>query len=283
MKGLIFLIILGPLSPPGFSQGYKTLEEKTLNIKSPGVEGTFTVMNINGQVKVLGTERNDIRISYKLEAKPTRRGGLEQAQEDLSFDIEYFDDSIAAVLNAPFVQYHSGGRHMNINSNHMDYWFICDIEVEVPKSLNLNLATVNDGGVIVNNINGKVVADNVNGDVRINGVEGIVITETVNGDIKVDFLKNPGNGSRFQTINGNIKTNVPDDLSATIAFKSMNGEFFTDFDYMLGPSGKIVENTSHKRGTQYRVERLTKVTVGSGESSLFYETLNGNMYLRKQN
>ena len=192
-------------------------------------------------------------------------------------------DSVFVALNGPFVQYRNGRRHVNYNSDFLGYWFDCDIEVEVPKNINLRAATVNDGNVKIENIKGDVVADNVNGGLSLQEVNGKVFAETVNGDIEVNFTGNPGDGSHFQSVNGNIKTVVPSSLSATIAFKSMNGEFFTDFPYSLGEGGKVLKNDSKRDGTSYRIEQLTNVTVGRGQASLYYETLNGDMYLRKLN
>ncbi len=283
MKKLItlFTIAIACHSLPG--QGYQTIEEAEKTLSVPENNGILAVLNINGEVSVKGTNRSDILIKYKLKAKPKSSRGFEHAKEDLRFLIQHDGDSVIAALMGPFVNYYRGKRHVNINSEDLDYWFFCTIDVEVPRNINLEVATINDGNLTIENINGMVAADNVNGDVSIDKVTGQVITETINGDIRIDFDANPGDGSRFQTINGHIKTNVPKDLSASISFKSMNGEFYTDFDYSIGKTGNVLKGDSDRKGTEYRIEQFTKVKIGTGQSSMFYETLNGNMYLRKLN
>lgn len=283
MKKLTIVLMMALVTSVAKGQGYQTIEEDQSVVYAPKNNGVLTVHNINGPVTIKGTNRLDVAVKYELKVKPKSSRGLSQAKQDLSVEIMKMGDSVAIVLNSPFVKYFGGSRHMNIDSESMGYWFICSIEVEVPQNINLNVATVNDGNVEIKNITGSVVADNVNGDVFIDKVVGKVFTETVNGDIRVDFYDNPGDGSHFQTVNGNIRTNVPDDLSASISFKSMNGEFYTDFDYSSGQSGRTIKNDDYERGIQYKIEQLTKVKVGPGESSLFYETLNGDMFLRKLN
>ncbi len=283
MKKLITLLTIAIIASSAMGQGYQTIEQNEVTIGVPHNDGILAVLNINGQVSVKGTNRSDILIKYKLKAKPKSVRGIDRAKEDLSFDISKLGDSVAVALNGPFVNYYRGRQHVNINSNDLDYWFICNIDLEVPTNINLEVATINDGNVEIKNITGSVIADNVNGDVSINKMNGQVITETVNGDIRIDFQSNPGDGSNFRTINGNIRTNVPKDLSANISFKSMNGEFYTDFDYLTGETGRVVKDASNKRGIQYKIEQITKVKIGSGKSSLFYETLNGDMFLRKLN
>lgn len=283
MKKLITLLTIAFVWSSVAGQGYQTIEEDKSIVYAPKNNGVLTVHNVNGPVVIKGTNRTDVLVQYKLKVKPKSSRGLAQAKKDLSFDIMKMGDSVAIVLNSPFVNYYKGQRHINIDSESMDYWFVCDIEVEVPSNINLNVATVNDGIIKIENITGSTVADNVNGDVTIDKVNGQVVAETINGDIRVNFLSNPGDGSNFQTINGNIKTNVPQNLSASISFKSMNGEFYTDFDYSVGQTGGVLKDESDRHGTEYRIEQLTKVKIGSGKAALSYETLNGNMYLRKLN
>jgi len=283
MEKLITLLTVVLISSSMMGQSFQTIEEDELTTYAPKDNGILTVHNVNGPITIRGTDRSDILIKYELKVKPKSSSGLSQAKEDLSFVIGKMNDSVAVVLNSPFVSYYRGQRRTNIDSESMNYWFICTIDLEVPANINLNLATINEGKVLVENITGTVIADNVNGDVILDNVKGQVITETINGDIRVDFLGNPGDGSQFQTINGDIRTNVPDYLSAKVSFKSMNGEFYTDFDYTSNESGRLIKNEENKRGSQYKIEQMTEVTIGSGKSSLFYETLNGDMFLRKLN
>jgi DUF4097 and DUF4098 domain-containing protein YvlB len=126
----------------------------------------------------------------------------------------------------------------------------------------------------VNNVNDGIIISNAKGKTR---------AHTVNGDVTVSYVKNPPEESSYYTINGDIKVNYQPDLSADCEFKSMNGEFFTDF-----PAARIlpssVKKVEEKKGdaTVYKLNSSTAVRFGNGGRTFKFETLNGNVYIKKQ-
>ncbi|MEQ9423015.1 MAG: hypothetical protein RJQ09_01260 [Cyclobacteriaceae bacterium] len=274
MKRTIYILIVLTIPILGFGQGYQTLEEKTSSFKA---KKKVKVMNINGPITVVGSDRSDIKLSYELKAKPEYDGGLENAKEDLSFTVKEYNDSLVVYLDGPFIRWREGRRHINHNSEDYDYRFNCVISLEVPTNIDLDVSTINQGNVKVSNISGKVIAENVNSGVELTNIRGTVVANAINGDIDVDFDGNPGSGSFFETVNGDIKTKVPTNLSASVAFKSMIGEFYTDLNYTSEKTGIVKKND---RNTTYKIEQLTQVKFGNGEADMYFETLNGNMYLR---
>jgi hypothetical protein len=66
-------------------------------------------------------------------------------------------------------------------------------------------------------------------------------------------------------------------------FKSMNGTFYTDFPEVEALPATITK-TEDKRnnGTVYKLNKNVQVRVGKGGKLFKFETLNGNIYIKKQ-
>lgn len=129
-----------------------------------------------------------------------------------------------------------------------------------------------------------VVVKNVIGSVRVTGHDAdrveMKATETVRGDLQASFERAPGGPMSFKTVNGNVDVTFPESLSAELGFATMNGDVFTDFDVdALSPPPP---EPTRKRGANFvRANRNTAFRVGSGGDRHSFNTLNGNIYVRK--
>ena len=67
--------------------------------------------------------------------------------------------------------------------------------------------------------------------VRLVGAGGSGSDHTVNGDVDATFAQRPRSRRRFKTVNGERRRHVPRRISsAELAFQTMHGDVFTDFD-----------------------------------------------------
>ena len=105
---------------------------------------------------------------------------------------------------------------------------------------------------------------------------------TINGDIDISYALAPAAGSSCHTLNGTIKVTYPEDLSADIKLKSMNGSFYTDFPNAEVAPQTVVKKNSSGAGTTYKLSKDTYLKIGKGENKLNFETLNGNIYIKKR-
>jgi hypothetical protein len=63
----------------------------------------------------------------------------------------------------------------------------------------------------------------------------------------------------------------------------MNGEFFTDFpDAELLPPSTTIKQEKNDGKTVYKINKTTSVRFGKGGKTFKLETLNGNVYIKKQ-
>jgi DUF4097 and DUF4098 domain-containing protein YvlB len=153
----------------------------------------------------------------------------------------------------------------------------------VPSALNLAVSTINNGETTVYNVSGTLAAHNVNGPVRLNNARGMTTAATVNGNLTIDYLSDPPGGCSYRTINGTIRVSYPSDLSADLEFKSMHGGYYTDFpDAEIMPAVITKEQTDNNNGMVYRLNKQTAVRIGKGGRTFRFETLNGDIFIKKQ-
>src|SRR4029079_15228738 len=77
---------------------------------------------------------------------------------------------------------------------------------------------------------GEITADSINGAITMTGIDSkSVDASTVNGDITFEG-KVPGGGDySFGTHNGNLVLGIPDNANATLAIRTYQGGFSSDF------------------------------------------------------
>jgi hypothetical protein len=164
-----------------------------------------------------------------------------------------------------------------------DYRVKYDIELRVPRTATVDLATVNAGDITVEDVHGEFTAMNVNGAVRLVGLRGAGRASTVNGDIEAAFERTPTSAASFKTVNGDLDVAFPADLSAELAFGTLHGEIFTDFDVEALRKPITVERTRDRDLVVMRANRDRSSTfrVRSGGQTHSFNTLNGDIYVRK--
>jgi DUF4097 and DUF4098 domain-containing protein YvlB len=156
-----------------------------------------------------------------------------------------------------------------------------DIEVRVPRGATLDLSTVNHGDVTADGVTGNFTVANVNGGVELTGVAGSGRVHTVNGDVQVAFERAPSAPTSFKTVNGDLDVAFPANLSADLEFATLQGEVFTDFEVASLTQTPAV---ARDRGRfAMRTNRASSFRVGSGGGQLSFNTVNGDIFVRKAN
>jgi hypothetical protein len=155
-----------------------------------------------------------------------------------------------------------------------------DFEVRLPKHATLDVCTINGGTLKVEGSEGRYTLRNVNGDLEMVRVRGAGQASTVNGDLEASFSAPPDAAADFRTVNGHIDVSLPAALSADLRLKTMNGGLYTDFETTPLPAKPTTERRNGR--FVYRADRYASVRVGSGGPELTFETLNGDVQVRKR-
>lgn len=253
-------------------------------ILSKDVAGSkLFIYNISGFIKVEGYSGNMVLIEMDKTITADDDKKLETGKKEFRLAFDQKSDTIMAYIAEPYDSRPHKNRQYNYDRREIEYNYNVDFIVKVPFGMNLNISTVNEGIITVNNVSGTLHISNVNEEISIKNASGATFAHTVNGDVSVNYLTNPPDESSYYTINGNIRVSYQPGLSADINFKSMNGDFFTDFsEAKLLPSSTTKVQEKKGEGIVYRLNTVTSVRFGKGGKTFKFETLNGNVYIKKQ-
>jgi hypothetical protein len=263
------------------AQEFKTHVSKQFTLQQAPVASVLAVYNIFGSIKLEGYNGNTITMEIDETIKSDNEGDLEAGKRDFKMGFSQNKDSVIAYIAAPYDS-RPHNRWYDNDERHINYTVKLDFVIKVPNNINLRVSTVNNGTVDVADVYGKLKINNVNGGITVANAKGTSDIHTVNGPVTVNYLSVPTDTCKYYTINGKMEVTFPKNLSADLQFKSMNGGFYTDFDTETLPT-EVVKTTNKKaNGTTYRLNKNTQVRVGSGGRLFKFETLNGNIYIKKQ-
>lgn len=244
---------------------------------------TILIYNISGFIKVEGYAGNKVlfEIDKILSADDDKKVETGKKEFRLGFDQKL--DTVLAYIAAPYDSRPKKNWQQNEDDRNIDYSYKVNFTVKVPFGTNLHISTINDGAITVNNVSGTLHLNNVNNGIEVKNAKGTTFAHTVNGDVSVNYLTNPSGASSYNTINGNIRISYRPGFSADLTFKSMHGDLFTNFTEakLLPVSTTKVQD---KKGgvAVYKLNTITTVRFGKGGKIFKFETLNGNVYIKKQ-
>lgn len=284
MKNLLLMYIaLVPMLLSAFHRE-EIVINKTYEIGEPQ-EFLLNIRNVNGGVEVEGYDGTQVILELVIQITSNDLLEIEKGKRELELGEYRYDDELILTMKAPFVRdYIENGRvrGMQIQRDEKDYRFKYTFRVKVPRNINVDASTVNKGDIRIEQVSGRLATRNVNGDIMVRNAREIEEASTVNGDIDVSFFANPEKNGKFNTINGDITLELKRDLSAQILAKSMQGEFFSAFDFTYMPPIVEVNESRRRNATEYKIGSSTQIQIGEGEGpDLRFETLTGNVYLKR--
>jgi hypothetical protein len=160
-----------------------------------------------------------------------------------------------------------------------------DLTLQVPYSSSLSLRSMMGGRIVVENVSGEVEVNAANGDVTLRNVSGNAVVHTMSGDIEATIAKvSPDKPLSFSNMGGDIDITLPADTKADLRLKSQMGNIYSDFDVALKPAPQRVEETGKTELGKYRIsfDKGIYGTINGGGQEISLTTFNGNIYLRRQ-
>jgi phage terminase small subunit len=287
MKTLIWIALLaGYGSCFAQSKGDKLQAKehisKQFTLQQPAANSVFALYNIWGSVKVEGYSGNQVIIEIDQTIDADNADDMARAKREFKLGFDQKADTITAYTAEPYDTRPHEWRDNDRHSDRRYYTVKLEYTVKVPNNMNIKVSTVNNGSMVVSDVYGKLKVSNVNGPVSIVNAKSTTDARTVNGNVTVNYLTNPIEPSSYSTINGKIEVTYKSNLAANVQFKSMNGEFYTDFDNTeIMPTQVIKTETKRDNSTTYKLNKNTQIKVGTGGKLFKFETLNGNIYIKK--
>lgn len=160
-----------------------------------------------------------------------------------------------------------------------------DLTITVPRHTSLSLHSVNDGNIVVSDVDGEMDINNTNGQVTLNHIGGSAVVSALNGRILVSFNRvEPQKSMAFSSLNGDIDVTFPPDTKANLSMRTDNGEIYSDFDIQVQPEApQQTVDDDRGKGGHYRVkiDKNMRATLNGGGPEIRFKGFNGNIYIRK--
>lgn len=244
-----------------------------------GTDRTLTVDNIWGNIRVTGHDSNQLEVHVREVRSAPDAERMELSRELLSLIIVESDAGIAFSLPH---RYRNGYKDPDRDA----LWHQCqecrlalDYEIRMPRDMAASLSTVNDGQIALQQINGRIHARNINGDVTLDAIAHCDEVETVNGDVRVGFSGAPQDDCQIQTINGDITVGLPPRANLDLGLQIGNGRIRSEHDVTQINLPADRSERQSDRGTQYRLRLWTGLRLGQGGPLHTIESLNGDVDL----
>jgi hypothetical protein len=261
------------------AQEFKQHISKEVNMQ----KGQVAICNLNGSIKVEGYAGDKVLMEIDETVTGDDLQALEDAKKEFKLGFDQKADTLIAYTAEPYDTRPHRERYSDENYRHVNYSVKLNYTVKVPFNSSLYASTVNSGHISVKDVYGTLKINNVNGAIEILNAKGTTNARTVNGALTATYLSIPPDASSYYTLNGELIVTYPPGLSADVEFKSMNGQFYTDFENTQVMPGRVVK-TESKNGanTVYKLNKNEEVRFGTGGKVFKFETLNGNIYIKKQ-
>jgi len=255
--------------------------EFTVPFSNPAGAFKLNVDIKTGSIKIKGTARKDVLISYHAAKDEGDHEETEAPEEDTPRP-RANRDGLKKI----------GGSAMNIEASEYqntvkvvsDNWSErIEMTVEVPSTISVKAKTYNDGDLEVTNITGVVELVNYNGAITATGISGTVVAETYNGDIKIAYTQlTPNTPLSYANYNGDIDLTFPAGFKGSFKMKTKQGEILSGFDAQVQKASPVTKTESKTGVYKVTVDDWVKADVNGGGPEITVRTYNGNIYLRKK-
>ncbi|GGM92135.1 hypothetical protein GCM10010967_26530 [Dyadobacter beijingensis] len=267
---LAALAALSTLSAPLLAQG-ELKEQLTVPLSDPAKPGSLKVHLVTGSIRVTGYNGNQVVIDA---TTPGRQDKPEKPKEN-SEGMKRISKNGALDISAT-----EENNVVNVSSKLFNTKM--ELNIKVPMKFKLNVGTVNDGDITIENVDGEMEITNVNGDIRLTNVSGSAVANTVNGLLKANFktvdAKSP---MAFSTLNGNVDITLPPAAKFDLKMKSDRGEIYSDFDVDVDKTTPQATRSAKEGMYKVSIEDWVKGKVNGGGSEIMMKNMNGNIYVRK--
>ena len=190
----------------------------------------------NGGVSFYGWDKNEVLVRALIQTHADSKADAQALAKDIKIEID--GDRVRA--DGP-----ASRRYAN--------WSV-SYEVWVPRKTNLEADTHN-GGISVDNVEGRMELHAVNGGISLRGAAGDVRAETTNGGVTAFLDGNSwkGEGLDLETTNGGVSLEIPKGYNARLETGTVNGGMNIDFPITVqGFIGKRITTTLGQGGPRVR-------------------------------
>ncbi|MEM9935298.1 MAG: DUF4097 family beta strand repeat-containing protein [Bacteroidota bacterium] len=269
-------------------------QENIRQTYDPQGVSTLRFENLNGSVKVVGTDAPTLSLEVRLVPSDYALNFPDYEANKPSFEFVRKGETVFLNIvlpeeesnndfwREPATQNWWGNKWWEKSSWEPTYAYQMNVSLKVPRKLNLMISTMNSGDIQIQKMEGTLDVKNLNGDISLEDVVSRVRTKTINGDISVNYQQNPSRDSFFKTFNGEIYTRFQKGVAAKMTFLSSRGEFFTNIPELEYQQQEITKQKDKEgTGIAYKIQNTASITSRKGTVALHFETYNGDVYAKE--
>lgn len=248
-------------------------EQLIVPLSDPNKPGSLRVSLINGSIHVVGYAGKEVVIDATAEAYSGKKteskndelsAGMKKISTNGGIEITAEEHNNAVKVTSQFIK-----RPMNLT-------------IKVPQQFGLKVSTINNGDILIENVNGELEINNVNGDIKLTNVSGSAVATTVNGEVKANFKSVTAESPMaFTSLNGRIDVTFPPSVKFNVKLKSDRGEIYSDFDVDVDKTQPKANRVSKDGMYKVTVDDWIQGKVNGGGSEVMMKNMHGNIYIRK--
>lgn len=242
------LLTNGAGATPPLAQSRPEFTEEFHQSYALSGEGTVSLSNINGDVRVNAWDRNEVKVDAVKSAR-TR----EDLQE-VTINVEAGGHSVNVETRYPENRWSDREVERRGNSTKVQY------TLSVPRSARLEQISLVNGTLNIEGVAGPVRASVVNGLVQARGLTGPVNISVVNAPLEASLDRlNDSSTVNLSAVNGPLTVTLPSDSSATVRASTVHGPITNDFNLPVREGEYVGRNLEGRLGPGGARVRLSNV------------------------
>jgi DUF4097 and DUF4098 domain-containing protein YvlB len=157
------------------------------------------------------------------------------------------------------------------------------LDIKVPYKTSLKIKALNDGYIKVENVEGEMDVNHLNGPLTLQNVSGTVIAHSMNGDVKVVFAKvNLKKPMSFSTFNGDIDVTFPKNAKFNVKMNTRQGEIYSDFKLDMQAPGAPPKGERKNGKYSIKFDNTINARLNGGGEEVLFKTYNGDIFIREK-
>lgn len=259
------------LATPAFADPVREQREwvQTFDV---GPAPTLKVSNIWGDVRISRGDRGVITASISEDRRANGREYFELSHERIPLVIDQTGDEVSFFVGR---DQRNMSEQERCRGCRVDYQFL----ITVPADTTLELRAINDGVVVVDGIDGKVSAKNINGPVTVIGLAQCEHIESINGEVALQLAVPLQSDCNVRTVNGDITITATEKSGIDLALMQSNGRMNSDFPLTTVSIKPEVKHRARNGQNQYEVSQYAGLRLGKGGHQIMISSLNGDVAL----
>ena len=219
LAALVSLAIVMTAASSATMQQNEMLREEFHQTYPLNAQGRVSLSNINGAVRVVPWDRNEVKVDAVKSAY--RRDRLDEAKIVVRADV----NAIHVETNYPYrSQTFTDGEGRVNNPATVEY------TLNVPRTARIDSIELINGNLDIDGMTGDVKASSINGRVSAHELTGEVRLSTINGKLEAMFGRlNETKAISLNSVNGPLILTIPSDSNTEIKASTVHGGIVNDF------------------------------------------------------